>query len=539
MKMIEDCCSKGDCMKLWFVSMECAGIAEAGGVKNVTYSLCKEFSELGHDVTLFIPVFKCNSWYLLTEVQELTFTVNVSLCNKNESVKYTKAVCKKGNFDVVLIQHPSFSEKEGVYTYTENEQKLNPECKKGEGHKDLLFKDILFQKSVAAYLSKIKTDDYPQIIHCQDASTAVLPAFVNELRINTCPAYVVTIHNAGPYYHHEFKNLEEAFWYTELDKNLLGSAMNGERVEPFLLAVESGAKLTTVSEVYAKELMDPCNADITDGLSPVFYAKHVVIKGITNGFDYERYNPEDKNVSKLPYEFSPEKGELEGKYKSRKVFMNEISDNKDFSAPGIKKYGFLMADETCRKEIFIAYHGRVTTQKGITVLADAIPEILKKNPYVRFVVAGQGETRLEENLVKLTEDYPGKIIYMNGYNQAVVRLVTAMCDFIVLPSFFEPCGLEDFIAQTYGTLPIAHKTGGLNKIADGKTGFLYEKNTSEILANKILQVADIMKANPDAILKMVQDGAASVHTRYLWKNVIKNDYLKFFKEILKNFNFTY
>lgn len=526
-------------MKLWIVSMECAGIAEAGGVKNVTFSLCKEFSELGHDVTLFIPVFKCNSWDLLTDVSADYFTTAVSLCDKTEKVDFTKAVCKSGKFNVMLIQHPSFGEKEAVYTYTENEQKKNPQCKKGEGHKDLLFKDILFQKSVAAYLSELKKQDYPQIVHCQDASTAVLPAFINQVNVEPKPVSVVTIHNAGPYYHHEFKNLDEAMWYTQLDRELLVSAMNGERVEPFLLAAENGAKLTTVSEVYAQELVDPANADVTDGLSPIFKSKNIEITGITNGFDFDRYNPEDKTISKLPYEFSPEKGLLEGKYESRKIFVNEIANNKDFVADGIKKYGFLSTEASCRKEIYVAYHGRVTTQKGISVLTEAVPEILDKNPDVRFVVAGQGESQLEEALVKLAQTYPGKMIYMNGYNQAVVRLVTAMCDFIVLPSFFEPCGLEDFIAQAYGTLPIAHKTGGLNKIDDGITGFLYENNTPEILAKKILQVADLFTKDSDTINKMIRNAAASVHGRYLWENVVKNEYLKFFKEILKKSEFSY
>ena len=79
-------------MTLWFVSMECANIAEAGGVKNVTFSLCKEFALLGHKVSLFIPVFKCNSWDKLSDVQKDCIKTQIDICNKKESLSYTKAI---------------------------------------------------------------------------------------------------------------------------------------------------------------------------------------------------------------------------------------------------------------------------------------------------------------------------------------------------------------------------------------------------------------------------------------------------------------
>ena len=147
-------------MKIWNVSMECAGIAEAGGVKNVTFSLCKEFADLNHKVTLFIPVFKCNTWDLITDYSDL-FNAEVNICGKKEAVTYTKGICKDGNFDVVFVNHPVFAEKEAIYTYTEHEQSLNPEFKKGDGHKDGLFIDILFQKAVCEYGRKISKSEIP------------------------------------------------------------------------------------------------------------------------------------------------------------------------------------------------------------------------------------------------------------------------------------------------------------------------------------------------------------------------------------------
>ena len=113
-------------MNLWIASMECAGIVEAGGVKNVTLALCKEFSKLKHNVTLFIPIFRCNSWDLITDYQEnIINDVPLYLCGKTEYVNFCKAKCSDGNFNIIFVNHPCFSQKEAIYTYTQNEQNQN------------------------------------------------------------------------------------------------------------------------------------------------------------------------------------------------------------------------------------------------------------------------------------------------------------------------------------------------------------------------------------------------------------------------------
>lgn len=520
-------------MKIWVVSMECAGIAEAGGVKNVTFSLCKEFSDLKHKITLFIPVFKCTGFENLLDVNNLETAAEIELCGRKEKVTYTTAK-STSNFDVVLINHPLFAEKEAVYTYTENEEKINPAHKKGTGHVDCLYLDVLFQKAVCAYGSMIPRSEIPEILHCQDASTAMLPAFIENSKFFKKTNSVVTIHNAGPFYHHSFTSIGEAAWYTGLSTPLLEKSMNGRIVEPFLVASVAGAHLTTVSEEYANELVDPSNSEETEGLAPIFAARGIEIKGITNGFDFDRYNPVIKDASKLPFEFDPEKNDLDGKLKCRKFFIQNIVNTENFKAGGIKKYGKLDCSSEYTKEIYIAYHGRITTQKGIQVLTSTVPAILENFPDVRFIFAGQGEPRLEIDLVRLTEKYPGRVTFMNGYNQTVVRLATAVSDFIVLPSYFEPCGLEDFIAQVYGTVPVAHRTGGLNKIVDGRTGFLYESNNTGALTAKLTEAIMLKMLRPSQITRMIKSGAYSVHHEYLWKNVIQKKYLPFFKEILKN-----
>ena len=519
-------------MKFWIVSMECAGIAEAGGVKNVSFSLCKELALAGHSVTLFIPYFKCTSLELikyLGKAEDVSLTV--PMCAKEESITFKKAVCTQGNFNVIFVHHPCFEEKEGVYTYTATEQEKNPDFVKGFGHKDTPFMDSLFCKAVSAYGNKVAPQELPDIIHCQDASCSLVPCFASKISVFEKTAFVVTIHNAGPAYHHNFSSIGEAAWYTGLPEPELAGALNDFKVEPFLLAANAGAHITTVSEHYAKELIDPFNIDETEGLSPIFFNRYTNIKGITNGIDYERYNPVDMNESHLPFEFNPETGDLDGKFKCRDYCVEQIQYSQ---IEGVKTYGKInVRPQEKDKQIFISYHGRITNQKGISVLIKAIPAILNNYESVKFIIAGQGEIALEKELAELCNRFEGKVIFLNGYNQKAARLVNAIGDFIVLPSFFEPCGLEDFISQIYGTLPIANATGGLNKIVNYETGFLYQNNTHENLIAKLSEVIALKLYQPQKIDEMIKKAALHVHKNYLWKNVILNEYMPFFESILK------
>lgn len=524
-------------MKIWIISRECAEIAEAGGVKNVTFSLCKELSELKNDVTLFIPIYRCTSYKDISQLQSnIIPPEDIQFCGKFEHIEFNQGICNYGNFKVIFINHPAFSQKEGIYTYTENEQKTNPEFIKGTGHRDTLFMDILFQQAILTYGECINTSDLPDIIHCQDASTACLAALAKDNRIYNNTKFVVTIHNAGPAYHHSFGSIDEAFYYTGLSKTELKKATNNGRVEPFLLSAHSNAFLTTVSEQYAKELTDPANNSATEGLSQIFFNEKIEITGITNGIDYDRYNPQDINISQLPFSFNPESGDLEGKYNCRKYLLDCLrTENSDSNILGdLKIYGHISTDKT-QNPVFISYHGRITSQKGITVLIESIPAILNNYEEARFIIAGQGEIALEEKLIKLTNEYQGKIVYLKGYDKTAVRLATASCDFAVLPSFFEPCGLEDFIAQIYGTLPVAHKTGGLTKIDNYHTGFLYSNNDSKNLIAKLSEVIAIKINCPEIINSIIKEAAVSVHEKYLWKKVIEIKYLKFFEKILNIF----
>lgn len=510
-------------MSIWLVSREYDGIAEAGGVKNVTTSLAENLSRMGNDVTVFIPLYACSDLSSVKENREnIIPPVKIKTGDSDEGVSFNSG--EKNGVKFVFISSLIFNEKRGVYTYTSEDEMENSQHVRGTGHHDSLKMNVLFQKAVIEYSRSLFK--MPDVIHCQDATAALVPVFAMEFNKLSRTRFIVTIHNAGPGYHHEFYSYEIAKSLTGLSDEILKKGMNGNSVEPFLLA-SLNAEITTVSPQYAEEIMS--GKTETQGLSKEFKKRKVKITGITNGIDFEKYTPENIHISLLPYAFNPCKNDLEGKYKCRRTFLENygFENAKVTSMENIRKYGFLMdsPDSDCT---YISYHGRIVTQKGIDILCQAAANLMTDNPHIRFIFMGQGEQSLETSLAELAETYRGRCIYFWGYERSLTRLCTASADFAVFPSKFEPCGLEDFIAQIYGTLPVAHATGGLCKIIDGETGFLYKDNNARTIVASIRR-AYHLKRDHEKYSRMIQNACLSVKNNYSWYNVISKSYMKLYK----------
>ena len=507
-------------LSIWEITREYAGIAEAGGVKNVSCSLAENLVKAGMRVTVFIPFYGCTSIRKLSKIEKLSSSIARINCNGTE-YKIAFSQAEINGVRIVFVMNMIFTEKKAVYVYTAEEERKDSSCICGQGHKDANIMNVLFQKAVVAF-SQL-SGERPDIVQCQDAHTAILPAFAKASPAHSAlfakTKFFITIHNAGPGYHQHFNSIDEAYAYTGLPLPLLQTGLLNGQVEPFLVGA-SFARLFTVSPWYAEELTNPANPD-TAGLSTAFSDKRIHIDGITNGIDFSRYTPTEKTVSLLPYVFDPAGGKFKGKTLCRKFFL-KISKKGDFNVPGLECFGSI---EDKPHNVYFSYHGRIVHQKGLEVLADAAEMLMEKNPDCCFLIMGQGDRVLENSHITLAEKYPGRYIYIRGYDRAFVRLCVASADYIVLPSFFEPCGLEDFIGQIFGTIPLAHATGGLKKIIDGKTGFLYTPNTPEILSKKMQELATKKQKNPDVLKKIACYAAKYVRSEYSWETIIDKYYL--------------
>ena len=507
---------------IWFVSREYAGIAEAGGVKNVAASLAEGLYQEGCTVCVFMPLYGCTVLNGITDFIISPCSARIKSGGKEYTVYFATGSFHGISF--VFTVHSLFTEKMGIYTYTEDEERLNQGHVQGRGHEDSLLLNVLFQKSVLEY-GRLQSLS-PDIIHCQDAPSALVPFFARTeaAYVDTYAktAFVVTIHNAGNAYRHEIP-YEQAASLLGTNAPLPQDAVIENRVEPYLLA-EKYATFTTVSPWYADELRDPANKN-AGALACAFAERKTPIAGITNGIEYAKYDPRNTAVSTLPYAFDPASGDLCGKYECRKDFLSRYCFNR-FGYPcpqsGLYQYGFI---DHAENAVFFSYHGRIVHQKGTDILAAAAKIILEQNDDVRFIVTGQGNGELEKKQAALAAHFPGKYLYLRGYSRPSARLCVAVSDFIVLPSIFEPCGLEDFIAQIYGTIPVAHACGGLQKISDRKTGFLYKNNTADTLAKVLLELTAEKQNNPDFFKDIAVRAACNVQTEYSWKKIIQNQYI--------------
>ncbi len=514
-------------MKIWMVAREYAGVAEAGGVKNVVCSLSEALARLGHDVVCFVPFYGCVNPQCLGTFRQNELSAAVESAGERYLISYSSGFLN--GVKIILVGAQCFWAKQNVYTYCAADREIFPDCKIGEGYADQHLMNTVFEKAILAYGEEYcSKKDSPQIVHCHDACAAALPAIVSACKKNSFEKtkFVVTIHNAGPYYHHEFKDVDEAAFYTGISREVLEKAKNGERVEPYLLASLYGL-LTTVSPDYAKELSDPSNPN-TDGLSKIFAQKKIPIVGVTNGFDLPRYEPMDMQVSRLPYEYNPEKLDLNGKYETRVYFLQKIAGRESPEIQGLPRSGYLDGEG----RVFFAYHGRLVRQKGILVLLEAARKFLKLVPEARLIINGQGEEELKEMCAAFANENRGRVVFYYGYEKAMSRMFTAAADFALLPSDFEPCGTEDFIAQAFGTIPVAHATGGLKKIINGKTGFLYEPNSAEKLCSVMVDLAQKKLKNAKCFDKVIREAAKILRQKYTWKSVAKEEYERLYWELM-------
>lgn len=515
-------------MKIWCVCREYANVSESGGVKLVTRALCENFAKLGHKVTVIMPLYACtNLEECLDYEKDYISAINITVATTKCTVHFDKTHIN--DIRCIFVRHEAFSHKKAVYTYTQLDEEENPAHKKGKGHEDAKFMDVLFQKSVATLCSKQSPWLFPDIVHCHDATCAMIKAFMQQIT-QKLPQFIVTIHNAGLGYHHEFSSIQEAEFFTGFETEFLQKCVSNNCVEPFLIATETKCTMTTVSTKYAIELKDTSNDNITGGLASQFKRRGVLIIGIENGIDTQRYDTKNQKCSLLPFEYDCTKKDFSGKLKCREYLLQWLLE--DIRQNDLNLYGTLLPGVAdC---VYFCFHARLVEQKGISILCEAVREFFSSNDNARFIIMGQGESELESKCKALANDFRGKVVYFCGYDKAMSRLCIAAADFLLLPSIFEPCGTEDLIASVLGTIPVANYTGGLAKIVEGETGFLYSPNTKETLAKTLLTLCNTIAQNKKAFYNIMQTACCNANDNFSWEIITKDKWQPLLKSVKKH-----
>ncbi len=516
--------------EIWMISREYGNIAGAGGVKDVVAGLSVTLAQwTGRSVHVVLPRYGfMNPEQLgftpladpLVPGQALHFETDLHYPDAARREKVKVWVAKKERVNIYLLDAVRFREKLNIYTYTAEEQRLHPWQKKGEGHFDYFAMNILLQKASLDLMMLLGRS--PDVIHCHDGHTAVLPAMISEL-----PGYrnyfrktgcLITVHNAGKGYHQEIADLDFAQVSTGLSLAFIRSAILDDCFDPFLAGSKS-AVLNTVSENYARELRETRDDVLTAWLGHTLLLRNITLEGVTNGIDpdvFSALQPEKTGVA-AAFDLLQDK-KLDGK-KACKLDLLQLLNSKQ-GIRGIRQSGFLQKDTSIPLVTFI---GRLSGQKGVDILTSGLASLLARRDDFQFLLLGSGSEEDERALIALAtqKENTGRVCILRGYDTRLASKIYAAGDFFLIPSRYEPCGLTDFIAQLSGNLPIVHYVGGLVKVLDNKTGFTYANNNALELTAAVSRALDLYNTDSSAIRTMQRQAVEEIEEHYTWKKVSK------------------
>jgi starch synthase len=407
-------------MKIAFVAAECVPYAKTGGLADVAGALPAELVELGHEVKVFIPKYSLidESRYGLKynwDIGEMPIRINGVI----RSAHVHQSKLPNTEIEIYFIDCPHYFYRHAIYTNDTDEDE----------------RFILFSKAVIETLQRLQWT--PDIIHCNDWQTGLLPLFIkdnyNWNRMFDRTASVFTIHNIG--YQGLFSR--SVLFSAEIRGELFypGGPVEHNGGISFMKAGISFADIiNTVSNTYAHEILTP---EYGAGLDSALQKRKDDLYGILNGVDYNIWNSEtDKH---LPYHYTI--NNLSGKYLNKKYLLKHFGITPDENIP------------------LVGIVSRMVLQKGFDIFADAINDLLKLE--LQWIILGSGEDRFEDLFRLLSNQFPGKVGVYIGYNNELSHLIEAGADMFLMPSKYEPCGLNQIYSLKYGTVPIVRKTGGL------------------------------------------------------------------------------
>lgn len=433
-----------------FVASESVPFIKTGGLADVVGSLPKSFSKEEFDVRVVIPNYTCIPWQYRRHFKYIThFHMNFGEISNNEYV------------GIMTTQHDGIT-----FYFIDNEHYFGGNSPYGDTKFDIE-KFCFFSKAVLSILPSINFK--PDIIHCHDWQTGVLPVYLNTIfrdnhfydNIRT----IMTIHNLKFQGIWDIETLKKitgfpdyVFRSTDMEYNRDANMLKGGLVYSNCI--------TTVSNSYKDEIQSEYYGE---GLDGVIREKRGALFGILNGIDYNEYNPETDN----------------------KIFSQynaySFIENKSINKVELQRELGLEENEG---KFMIGVISRLTDQKGVDLIGHVLEEIV--DDYTQLVVIGTGDEEYENMFRYYEWKLKGKVSGNIYFSNKRAHKIYAAADAMLVPSRFEPCGLTQLIALRYGTVPIVRETGGLrdtveqyNIYSDSGTGFSFENYNAHEMLNII------------------------------------------------------
>lgn len=453
-------------MNIVFVSSEVFPFSKTGGLADVAGTLPVEIGNLGNNIKVFTPKYgSINETKHGLIYQEHISEIPITVSGEIKKVHVHKAFLPNTQIEVYFIDFQPFFFRDSYYTNDIDEAD----------------RFILFSKAVLEILQRIKWK--PDLIHCNDWQTGLIPLYLKDnyswdkLFHNT--ASLFTIHNVG--YQGQFgaETLMKAEIRFEYFNNF-GEVKQNDHVNFLKTGISFADIINTVSNTYAQELLTP---EFSYGMDHILNYRGHDFYGILNGVDYNIWNPStDKHI---PFNYSPE--DLSGKKQNKKVLCEQFNLPYDENIP------------------IVGIVSRLAIQKGFDLIARSL-EYLSHLPF-QWIVLGAGEDYFEEMFQTFANYRPEKAACHIGYNNDLAHLIEAGSDMFLMPSHYEPCGLNQIYSLKYGTVPIVRKTGGLSDTvkdwdeykARGEetgNGFSFDKYDGFALTNSVERALNCYKNKP-------------------------------------------
>jgi starch synthase len=481
-------------MHIVFAAPECVPYAKTGGVADVIGALPREIVRQGHQVTVYLPLYRQARKYF-KELKVAIASLTVPFLHYNRFASVVDGGKSEG-VQLYFIDCPELFDREYLYETPSGEYADNAER---------------FGFFSRAILDASKQLGVPDLFHVHGWPPAVLPILLRTvyyfdpvLKNTGC---VLTIHNADLQGRFPCKTVEQLLlpW----DVYTMEHAEYFNSFNFLKGGIVYSDAITTVSRKYAEELQTP---EFGNGLDPALRQRAADLRGILNGIDYQEWNP--ATDSKIAAHYSAER--MDQKAGCRKDVLHAF---------GVSN----MAETTP----VVGMVSHLSTQKGFDLIAQLAARFAESN--MLLLILGMGEPYYENLLRGLAEQYPGKFVVRIAYDETLAHKIIAGSDVILMPSRSEPCGLNQLCGMKYGTVPVVRATGGLDDTvtqwdagAGTGTGFKFYGYQPEDLFDTLMHAFSAF-ADKEQWRKLMRNGMAC---DFSWTEPAK-EYIRVYEDVLR------
>lgn len=485
-------------MRVLLASSELHPYSKTGGLADMVAALAKYLAKAGHEVSVFTPLHRCvRESPAAAELGAVEAGVEIPLGGRLVSAK-VRVLRPQRRLTVYFLEQDEFYDRDGLY-----DQRL-PHGR--VGYADNFLRFVFFSRAVVQLIRDL--DLRPHIVHAHDWQTGMVPLLLRHRgwyeAWGAVPKSVLTIHNlafSGRAAGREYPLTGLPAYYFHPD----GCEYYGD-VNPLKAGIMFADAITTVSPRYAREITTPL---FGAGLDGVLRSRQSALTGILNGVDYEVWNTTKNPHLAHPYSVEA----MEGKRLNKLALQREVGLPEREDVP---LFGTV---------------SRLEDQKGIDLILASLEDVFGEE--LQYVLLGSGDELLEAAAKDLVARFPTRMAFVQGRHERLAHVIEAGCDFFVMPSRYEPCGLNQMYSLRFGTPPIVCATGGLDdSVVDARedestaTGIKFHDSSVSAVA-AAMRKALALYAAPEALAHYRRNG---MQADFGWRRTVKS-YVELYRRL--------